>query len=254
MPSPPPLPPPLPQPPQKSGGCLRGCLVTGAILFSACALLGIIGAIISAVQQQTRSQSSGGTQSVSVDATQRQPHNNLKPTIAAVTTPSPTPDLLKRLADDKQTVDRIEQRLRDNRESLKKYYATKDKIEHAQDDLIQLAVFVAIYSSEKAPKQGKGLGERAKSLGAQVEQQRRELYASMMEQIFIKQGMDARVTARGKEKEQLHISYALMSRPLIYQFRNEASLETGARSFGFKKIIFTNGFDSSIGSTWTVDL
>jgi hypothetical protein len=242
MPSPPPL--PSPQPPQKTGGCLRGCLITGAILFSALALLGIIGAIISAVQQQMRSQSSGGTQS----------HNDPKPTIAAVTTRSPTPDPLKRVADDKQTIDRIEQRLRDNRESLKKYYAAKDKIEQAQDDLIQLAVFVAIYSSEKAPKQGKGLSERARSLGAQVEQQRRELYASMMEQIFIKQGMDVRVTARGKEKEQLHISYALMSRPLIYQFRNEASLETGARSFGFKKIIFTNGFDSSIGSTWTVDL
>jgi hypothetical protein len=223
-------------------------------LFGACVLFGIIGAIISAVQRQTRSQPSGGTQPAIVDATKRESYNNAKPTIAAVTTPSPTPNPLKRLADDKKTVDEIERRLRDNRESLKKYYATKDKIKQAQDDLIQLAAFAAIYSSEKAPKEGKGLGERAKSLGAQVEQQGRELYASTMEQIFIKQGMDARVTATGKQKEQLHISYALMSRPLIYQLRNEASLETGARSFGFKKIIFTNGFDGSIGSTWTVDL
>ena len=75
-----------------------------------------------------------------------------------------------------------------------------------------------------------------------------------MEQIFIKQGMDAHIKATGKQKEQLHISYAIMSRPLIYQLRNEASLESGARSFGFKKIIFTNGFQGSLGSTWTIDL
>jgi hypothetical protein len=223
-------------------------------LFGVCVLFGVIGAIISAVQQQTRSQSSVGTQRATVDQRQRQSASSPEPTSAGRTTPSPTPDPLKRLAEDKKTVDEIEQRLHDNRESLKKYYATKDKIKQAQDDLIQLAAFAAIYSSERAPKEGKGLGQRAKSLGVQVELQGRELYASTMEQIFIKQGMDARVTARGKEKEQLHISYALMSRPLIYQLRNEASLETGARSFGFKKIIFTNGFDSSIGSTWTVDL
>lgn len=252
--SPPLLPPPLPQTPQEKSGCLRGCLITAAVLFSACVLFGIVAAIISVVQQQTRSRSTGVTQPATVDARQRQSYDSPKPTVAPVTTPSRTPNPLKRLAEDKNTVDEIEQRIRDNRESLKRYYATNDKIKQAQDDLIQLAAFAAIYSGERASKEGKVLGERAKTLGVQVEQQVRELYASTMEQIFIKQGMDAHVKATGKQKEQLHISYALMSRPLIYRLRNEASLESGARSFGFKKIIFSNGFDGSFDSTWTVDL
>ena len=40
------------------------------------------------------------------------------------------------------------------------------------------------------------------------------------------------------------------SYPLVYKFQNEMKINDQARVFGFKKIIYTDGYDE----TWTVDL
>ncbi len=88
----------------------------------------------------------------------------------------------------------------------------------------------------------------------QVEQQSRELYASSLSEIFIKSGMDVEVSATGREKKRLRISYALMSQPLIYKFQNEIKIQSQAAPLGFTQIVYTNGFESSMGKTWTVEL
>ncbi|APP86436.1 hypothetical protein BI317_22170 [Xanthomonas hortorum pv. gardneri] len=62
--------------------------------------------------------------------------------------------------------------------------------------------------------------------------------------------MDVKVTASGAKKDQLRLRYVLMSQPLVYKFQNEMKINDQARVFGFKKIIYSDGYDE----TWTVDL
>ena len=75
-----------------------------------------------------------------------------------------------------------------------------------------------------------------------------------MEQIFIKSGMDAKVSAAGANKTRLRLVYALMSQPLVYKFQNDFKLDEQARTFGFASLEYTNGFESPLARTWTVDL
>jgi hypothetical protein len=65
----------------------------------------------------------------------------------------------------------------------------------------------------------------------------------------VKSGMDAKVSATGANKTRLR-----MSQPLIYKFQNDIKLDEQARQFGFTRLEDTNGFDSELGRTWTVDL
>lgn len=157
------------------------------------------------------------------------------------------------LAESKKTVDEIESRLKENAESLKKYYGTPEKIKQATADLIRLAVVKGLYEESK-DKDEKSLSNKANSLIPKVSQQQRMIYASTAEEIFVKNGMNIKVSATGANKDQLRLKYALMSQPLVYKFQNEIKINDQASNLGFKKIIYTNGFDSSLGETWTVDL
>nr|AAX24151.1 hypothetical protein [Xanthomonas campestris pv. vitians] len=159
------------------------------------------------------------------------------------------PDPAALLAQSKTTVDEIESRLKENAEKLKKYYSTTDQVKEATSDLIKLAVVKGLYRESKV-KEEKGLGSRADSLITKVSQQQRSLYASTAEEIFVKNGMDVKVTASGAKKDQLRLRYVLMSQPLVYKFQNEMKINDQARVFGFKKIIYSDGYDE----TWTVDL
>lgn len=161
---------------------------------------------------------------------------------------------VNRIAEDMRAISQIEQRLKDNRESLKKYYSTPEQVKQAGMDIIQLTVAKVAYSESGKTKEEKALGRKAAALIPQVSQQARELYASSIEEIFIKNGMDVKVSARGKEKKLLRISYALMSQPLVYKFQNEAKVSEQATPLGFTKLEYTNGFESSLGKTWTIDL
>lgn len=162
---------------------------------------------------------------------------------------APPPDPATVLAESKATLSEIELRLKGNDEKLRKYYGTVDQVKEATADLLKLAFIQAMYEKSKA-KEGKSLSNRAASLSTRVSQQQRVIYASSAEQIFVKNGMDVKVSARGAKKDQLRLSYALMSKPLVYQFQNEMKLDEQARLFSFKKIIYTDDYDS----TWTVDL
>ncbi|MFT3800803.1 MAG: hypothetical protein QM766_06230 [Burkholderiaceae bacterium] len=159
----------------------------------------------------------------------------------------------KVLAEQTKTVTEIERRLKDNTERLKKYYASADQVKQASTDIIRLALIKGTYADSKESDQ-KALGRRAARLLLQVEQQARMLYASSLEEVFVKSGMDAQVSATGKDKRRLRISYALMSQPLFYKFQNEIKIGRQAAPLGFTQIVHTNGFESSLGKTWTVDL
>jgi hypothetical protein len=165
------------------------------------------------------------------------------------TVPKPGDDL----ASDAEAVKQADQRVKENREWLKKYYGTSDQVNKAALDVVALTAIKTAYGT-RTTKEAKDLTLSASRLLPQIELQIRELYASSMEQIFIKSGIDAKVSAAGTNKTRLHVVYALMSQPLVYRFQNEIKVGEQARKFGFTSLEYTNGFQSDLAKTWTVNL
>ncbi|MNF67105.1 hypothetical protein D3C84_489110 [compost metagenome] len=153
------------------------------------------------------------------------------------------------LADSKNIIKEIEARLKENSEWLKKYYGTPERVRQATADIFKLTAVAGLYKKSDR-KEEKSLGAKADLLISSVAQQQRTIYASASEKIFVKSGMDVEVSATGSKKEQLRLKYVLMSQPLVYKFQNEVKLPEQARAIGFKKIIYSDGYDH----TWTVDL
>jgi hypothetical protein len=158
-----------------------------------------------------------------------------------------------KISSDSMAVKQIAQRIKDKKELLKKYYATSEHVNEAATDALFLAATKASYSKGTTNEE-KDLYQLAFKLLPQAQQQVRELYASSLEEVFVKNGMDIKVRATGRDKNKLRIVYALMSQPLVYKFQNEVKLDEQAKNFGFSKLIYINGFESSLGETWTVDL
>lgn len=171
------------------------------------------------------------------------------------TPPKPTPnesaktDPIPVLTESKKIIEEVEARLKSNSEHLKKYYGTSSQVKQATTDLVKLAVIKGLYE-KSGKKEEKNLGTRATTLILRVSQQQRTIYASATEEIFVRSGMDVKVTANGAKKDQLSLKYVLMSKPLVYKFQNEVKLSDQARVLGFKKIIYSDGYNTS----WTVDL
>ena len=78
----------------------------------------------------------------------------------------------------------------------------------------------------------------------------RKQFATLMENSFLKKGMDVQVSTSGPKGTTLTIRYILMSRPIVYQVINETDFIKNRRSDGFKKAVFTDGYNK----TWTYDL
>jgi hypothetical protein len=158
------------------------------------------------------------------------------------------------LPQDTLAVQQIEQRIKDNKESLKKFYSTSDSVTQVTTDIIQLTMIKSENSKSDSSAENKALGKRAGKLLPQLEQQSRTMYASSLENSFMKNGLDFKVSATGKELKQLRLVYALMSKPLVYKFQNDMKIDSQATMMGFSKLVFTNGFESDLGETWTIDL
>lgn len=177
---------------------------------------------------------------------------NSTPATPPTRTEAPKPPV-DPVAADTESVKQIEKRLVANKEHLKKYYANADQVRQGSSDLATLKRVFLTYAKETT-KEKKSLRESAVRLLPQIEQQLRELYASSVEEIFVKSGMDAKVAVTGANKTRLRITYALMSQPLVYKFQNDMRLDQQAKQFGFTSLEYTNGFESDLRHTWTVDL
>jgi hypothetical protein len=178
------------------------------------------------------------------------------PQSAASTQPAPVAkaeDADKARTFAKASMASIQGRLDENRAHLKKYYADDRRVAQSGSDQVQL-VSVQVQLEGSKDKVDQKLAAQAKVLQGQVAQQTRDMYASTVEEIFIKNGIDARVRASGSVKERLTVTYVLMSQPLVYRFQNEMHLDEQARKMGFKKLVLSNGFESDLGKTWTFDL
>jgi len=158
-----------------------------------------------------------------------------------------------KLTSDDNQLKAIEKRINDLRTRMGKYYATPDDIKQTTQDVVLLTVAKTAYSAPKNDTERR-IHSKCSSLLPKAEVTLRNAYASSVENIFMKTGMDMRVKAVGSANKTLRLTYALMSKPLVYKFQNEIKLDEQAKAAGFSKLVFTNGFESSLGQTWTIDL
>jgi hypothetical protein len=159
--------------------------------------------------------------------------------------------LAKNRADDRAAIAEIEGRFDRNKSNLAQgNYPPISAVKTGVNDLLKLSA-VAVRSNLTGEKDDAKTVEAANALTGRLSVQLREMYALTMQEAFMKDGMDVHVKATGKAKDQLSLTYVLMSQPLVYKFQNEMHVNEAAKNFGFKKITFTNGFEGEMGSTWT---
>ena len=72
-------------------------------------------------------------------------------------------------------------------------------------------------------------------------------YATTFEHGLLKDGIDATIRTEGAKADLLVIKYILVNRPLVYQMVNDQKQMASWAALGFKKVRFTDGYDSS----WT---
>lgn len=218
----PPLPPAAPQ--AASAPTKRktsGCAWAAAILIGAPVVLAVIGAFITTSKSPT-------------------------PSVASAE-PPPTKD-----APVPQQLDEITKRLDDGQASMKTHYPSKAMINDASMDALQLTLIAASGETPEATSETKSNARRAHDILQRLEPYRRAVFASGLEEVFLKQGMSAKVTTAGVANKTLRVKYALMSQALAYKMNSEANLSESARNLGFEKIIYGDGLSSE--QTWTIDL
>ena len=94
------------------------------------------------------------------------------------------------------------------------------------------------------------LTRRERAIEQMARMAARQIVVAQMEQRMLSQGHDFEFTLGGQDKTTLTIRYVLMSRPLVYQLTNESDFLSNMRNAGFRRVIFTDGYNSS----WTYDL
>ena len=78
----------------------------------------------------------------------------------------------------------------------------------------------------------------------------RQMLAELVERNYLDKGMDVSIELRRPDKTEIRMKYVLFSRPLVHQLTRDSSFVAGLREAGFKKIVFTDGYDQ----TWSVDI
>jgi len=127
-------------------------------------------------------------------------------------------------------------------------------LDQIRKDIIYLAMTSVDFSDKEKNLEEKALARKAKDLAPKVETQARRIYASSLEEAFLKYGQDISVATLGKDAKHLKITYVLMTQPLVYKFQNELELGRQARSFSFSHLTFSNGLSGELGKSWTISL
>jgi len=173
---------------------------------------------------------------------------------------NPTPPQTNNIVDGKEALKKDDQSLSDMevtrkniQKKMKKYYATAEDVKALQSNVLLIIFAKETYSKSKEKTQKK-LHKKASSILPKMENTLRYAFASSLEESFMQGGLDIRTSVVGKTKKILQIKYALMSNPLSYKLHNESNVGEYAKSYGFKKVIYTNGFESDFGYTWTYTL
>jgi hypothetical protein len=93
----------------------------------------------------------------------------------------------------------------------------------------------------------KEIQKAAKIVAEKVMIQQRKDFAKKYEMSLLDKGMDTAVSTLGKNYSILQIKWVLMNRPLVYKFINDEAAMSNLKKMGFKRIVFTDGYNK----TWT---
>lgn len=88
------------------------------------------------------------------------------------------------------------------------------------------------------------------SFAAGVTPSQRVEFAQTYENVLLSKGMDATVTARGKNKTTLKITHVLINRAIAYQMINDTNNTFVWSRAGFTTILFADGY----GGEWSYSL
>lgn len=92
----------------------------------------------------------------------------------------------------------------------------------------------------------------ASDLPVKPDNSARDAYARELESHLLSRGLDATVRAIGKNHDTLRISWAAMSRPVVYNMMNGDGMRQQVPELGFKKVILTDdgSFSGGGAETW----
>ncbi len=79
---------------------------------------------------------------------------------------------------------------------------------------------------------------------------KRKDFAKLLEKTYLDNGSDVYVSTSGNNHTVLRIKWVLMSRPQVHDTVNRQEEMSMLKALGFKKIIFSDGFEEG----WTYDL
>jgi hypothetical protein len=73
-----------------------------------------------------------------------------------------------------------------------------------------------------------------------------------LERQLLSEGLDAHVTTEGEQQDTLRISWAGMSRPVVYNMITSSGMQVQVPSLGFKEVIMTDdgSFSGTEAETW----
>jgi hypothetical protein len=86
--------------------------------------------------------------------------------------------------------------------------------------------------------------EFAKKLGVKLEIEKRINYVKQLELNYLEAGMDIEVSISGKNQTTITLKNILLSRPVIYKLTKNGELLSKFKSLGFKKAVFSDGYNS----------
>jgi hypothetical protein len=98
----------------------------------------------------------------------------------------------------------------------------------------------------QAEKDAKALAAAQRTLQIAL----RDAAAKKMEETFLDGGYNVDVNATGADHTTLRIKYVLASKVFVHQMEKVPDFFENARKLGFKKVVLTDGYDSSW--TWTL--
>jgi hypothetical protein len=111
---------------------------------------------------------------------------------------------------------------------------------------------------QQIPKNSKEYAEAQKLIKIEQDKQKKQIereevaakqyrieMAAQLEKKMLSQGYDFYITVEGTNNEVMRVKYILTSRPMVYKIINETDFSANLRLAGFKKVIFTDGYDES---------
>jgi hypothetical protein len=103
----------------------------------------------------------------------------------------------EKIAKGRQELAAIEKLLQEFEKSLRTHYGTPEQLTQAQRLILRLAVLKVQFDDQGTTQDEKAVGRLAQELGRRAERLQREIYASTLEEGFVKAGLDVKVRVLG---------------------------------------------------------